>query len=353
MSGEVQAIRQQLTDARALCSTLGLLDGIRKPAKAGRGGWLVRCPACLDDAPPPCSVSPGKDGTLRCKCFSCDWTGDVLSLIAITRGLDVRADFRAVLGEAARLAGLDLVNLSEQRHRPEAPYQPLTYPNAFEVERLWQSAGAVSEDDAARSYLEGRAIDPGRVDLYDLARVLPAGAWAPSWAWCRGRSWSRSHRLILPVVDSLGQVRSLRAWHLPGDEKSEEAPKRTAPAGKATGGLVLACPTGRRMLELGRAPLYFGDDPITVVISEGEPDWLTWASRVSDANDDPPALLGVVSGSWSEVFAHRIPDGARVVIRTDDDATGDRYAADIKATLERRNVRILDRQRGARGQVAR
>lgn len=355
MTGNAAAIRAELTDARALCTALELFPkGWRKPARAGRGGWLVRCPWCnRGEDTPPCSVSLGPDGTLRAKCFSCDASGDALSLIAAVRGLDLRADFPAVLGEAARLAGVVLsLGPSSVRSAP-TNHGSMTYPDEGEVSALWQDAYPVEADDEARGYLEGRAIDVGMVDLYDLARVLQPWANAPRWARCRGKSWASSHRLILPVVDHLGVVRSLRAWRCSPQPPDDDTPKRTAPAGKALSGLVLACPVARWMLATGKAPSWATPKhPFDVLITEGEPDFLTWASRVSDSNPTPPAILGVVAGSWCDAIASRIPDDARVIVRTHQDATGDRYAAEIRESLAGRPLTLLRAKGGPRGEAA-
>jgi len=85
--------------------------------------------------------------------------------------------------------------------------------------------------------------------------------------------------------------------------------------------------------EMGRAMLAGHRAPSTIVIVEGEPDFL---SRCMVTGDPDVAVLGIVSGSWSQAMADRLPVGARVVIRTDTDQAGDRYAAEIAATLMRR-----------------
>jgi hypothetical protein len=229
-----------------------------------------------------------------------------------------------------------------------APLPAPSYPEASEVAELWASARPVETDAAAAAYLTGRAIDPGMVDLYQLARALPVDAPAPSWARCRGVSWSRSHRLILPVFDHSGAMRSLRAWRVDGE--NSDAPKRTAPAGKALAGLALACPVARRMLATGQAPSWASAGALEIIITEGEPDFLTWATQTSDADEAPPAVLGVVSGAWGEALAARIPDGARVLIRTHGDEAGARFSAAIVASLAGRNVALFDR--GDRGKAA-
>jgi hypothetical protein len=332
-------VRRALTDPRRLCSALGLFDGYR-PQRSGRGGWLVRCPNHREQTP-SCSVHLGPDGTVAVRCHGCGWSGDALTLVAKVLGLDSsRNDFPRVVEEAARIANVTPGTSSAPRRAAQAP-APLAYPDGAEVTALWAAAGPVDGDAEARAYLEGRGIDPGMVALYDLARVLPRGARAPSWARCRGRPWPESgHRLLFPMVDPSGEVRSLRAGLLAAP--TDDTPKRCAPAGKAMAGLVMACPVARWMLATGEAPSWFGAQPLDVVIAEGEPDWLTWAASVSDASEHPPAVLGVVACAWAEAFAVCIPDGARVIIRTHRDAAGDRYAAEIKRTLADRLVAFFD-----------
>jgi hypothetical protein len=346
---DAAGLRARLTDARALCTALDLFQGSggRKPHRAGPGGYLVRCPWCNGGKDtPPCSVTPGPDRTLRVKCFSCGEGGDALSLIAAAQGLDIRADFPAVLGEAARIAGA-APPVGPSRRRFVQETCSTSCPEEGEVSALWQNAYPIEADDEARAYLEGRAIDPGMVDLYDLARVLQTWASAPSWARCRGKSWTSTHRLILPVVDYLGAVRSLRAWRCSPQAPDDDTPKRVAPAGKSLSGLILACPEARRMLATGKAPSWASKGrPLDVVITEGEPDFLTWASRVSDADETPPVILGVVAGSWCDAIAARIPDGARVIVRTHQDPTGERYAAEVRESLAGRAVTLL-RAKGA------
>jgi hypothetical protein len=135
--------------------------------------------------------------------------------------------------------------------------------------------------------------------------------------------------VIVPVVDARGVMRSVRAIRV----KEAETPKRLPPCGHRAAGLVLANGGARRMLaeQLGDLP-----SPLRIVIVEGEPDYLTWATRFSDADEDAPVVLGVVSGSWTPEIATRIPWRARVVVWTHRDVAGDRYAANIAATLSAR-----------------
>lgn len=343
MGPDARAVRAALTDAHALCSALGLLAGHRRAP----GGVVIKCPDPRhSDRTPSCSVRRGPDGTLAARCFSCGWSGDALTLVAVARGLDLRADFSAVVELAADLAGG--VFVAGETLAGPLVVAPPSYPPAHEVERLWDTAELVAHDERARGYLAGRAIEPGFVDLYDLARVLPDDARCPGWACIRGRSWVQAgYRLVVPMVDYLGVVRSLRAWRLPDEGLDvgdvDALPKRLAPAKHSTVGLVMACPVARHMLATGAT------GPMRdVIIAEGEPDFMTWATSVNDASEAPPAVLGVVSAAWSDAIATRIPEGSRVLIRTHRDDAGDRYSRAIRESFNDYLIAVFDFPRGVK-----
>lgn len=100
---EVRDIRRRLADPGRVVAALGLGKGARPSTR----GVMVRCPA-HEDSTASCSVRAGKDGTIIAVCHGCQWRGDVLGLVAAVRGLDPRREFRRVLEEAARLAGVTL-----------------------------------------------------------------------------------------------------------------------------------------------------------------------------------------------------------------------------------------------------
>jgi len=93
-----------------------------------------------------------------------------------------------------------------------------------------------------------------------------------------------------------------------------------------------------RLLLAGEVPFWWSRRE--VVISEGLPDFLSWATNYSDADTDAPAVFGVTSGSWTPELAARIPDGCRVLIATHLDKAGDRYAEKITATFQSRNLEL-------------
>jgi hypothetical protein len=74
-------------------------------------------------------------------------------------------------------------------------------------------------------------------------------------------------------------------------------------------------------------------DPCDVLIAEGGPDFLAWATRWSDAAENAPAVFSVLAGSWTEAIAERVPDGSRVLVATHEDESGDEYARKVCETL--------------------
>ena len=123
-----------------------------------------------------------------------------------------------------------------------------------------------------------------------------------------------------------GSPRRLRARAI----DATTTPKSLAPSGYTVKGLVLADPLAQQLLG-GVCPSWW--QPRQVIVAEGEPDWLLWALRQPETDEQGPAVLGVEAGAWSPQIAARIPTGASVVIRTHHDEPGRRYAQQIAASL--------------------
>ncbi len=175
-----------------------------------------------------------------------------------------------------------------------------------------------------------------------VCRGLAVGTPTPSWAVYGRKTWVEAgHRLIVLMFDSDGQIRSVRGIRieltadadLPTDTTFNEArtaqaeriepPKRLPPKGHRADGLVMANRSAIRMLRRQVRPR-------TVIICEGEPDFLTRCSL-----NDEDVVLGIVSGSWGHdsAFAAAIPSGSDVHVLTHNDNAGDRYAADVSASI--------------------
>lgn len=325
-SNTAMEIRRTLADPRSVCRGLGLDEG----AIPQRRGLLIRCPWHIERTP-SCSVRLADDGTIGVRCFACDTTGDVLDLVAVVNQLDPTRHFPEVIRRAAALAGL----LPQDQQRPgrrqaaPPPSQP-SWPPRAEVEALWASCRFVVDDDEVAAWLRSRALDPAAVDALGLARALPVGAPLPRWARCQGAWWTEGgHRCILPMFDHCGDLRSVRARRL-----SSHNPKGAPPKGYRVAGVVMADSLARTILATGRRPSTWPQGaPLRIVVAEGEPDFLTWSTSFSDGDLTAPAVIGVVSGSWSSALAARVPSGSEIIIRTDHDEAGERYAGAIHDSL--------------------
>ena len=208
-------------------------------------------------------------------------------------------------------------------------------PPQHEVAAVWAASLPMSDAPEAAAWFTlryGRAASwsAQQADLWNLARVIPAGLRLPRWARSQGGPWTHTgHRIIFRLWDHTGQAVSLRARSTDGST----APKSLAPAGFSVKGLVLADPLAQQLLG-GISPTWWL--PRQVIIAEGEPDWLLWALRQREADEQGPAVLGVESGAWSPQIAARIPTGTSVVIRTHHDEPGRHYAQQIAASLHGR-----------------
>lgn len=211
-------------------------------------------------------------------------------------------------------------------HRRRPVDREPEYPPLDEVMHVWSTALPVDDEHAdgrCREWLEDRGLPANRW----CKSMVP---WSPSYPWIpravteRERSLEPSHRLVLPLYDRNGVVRSLR-WR----SLSTAQPKSLPPIGFQTAGLVLADDVGRDVL-MGRYDRW--DERVCVV--EGEPDFLTWATRPRGPKSW--ATFGVVPGSWTEGIANRIPSGCEVIIRTHHDDKGDGYAATVERSVQGR-----------------
>ena len=272
-------VRRALASVADVCAYLGI-----EKSKTEHGKWI-----CPQHGGGSLSLRV-KGGTIQARCFGCDFAGDALSLIAAARGLDVQRDFPEVLLEGARIGGLwPLVDelekgreggtvsraaLPVQRSTPAPRAKPLEhveevlYPDVGAVAALWAASSAVQDDAEVCVLLEGRALSPAEVDTFALARVLPPSPTPlPRWAGFKsGRSWrDAGYRLIVPLYDASGTMRSFRAWRV----GEGEGPKRVLPTGCKSAGLVFACPFAVALLEAG-SHVAGMPSKLRLVIAEGD-----------------------------------------------------------------------------------
>jgi hypothetical protein len=364
-------------------SWIDTAKGATVEAVAGELGLDVRrrafgpCPACGaerrggGDRRPPCGIGEGW------RCFACKVAGDALDLVArvvagarlreltLERMAEVRAWYAARGWCDPALGGPAAPVVA--RRAPAAPAEPApVYPPVAEVAALWSACAALTDvpwgyrgdgrwADPAVPWLEKRrGLSCRELGALDLARLLPLDPDAHPWpSWIprlgMGRAeWLQLYRLAVPMYDATGALRSLRfravtdvceptadglRWRAL-DVKGHQ--KALAATGSTVRGLTLADPVGRALLagELASAP-WDG----RVVVTEGEPDLWTWSTRKRRGmapNALTWAVLGVVSGSWTDDLAARVPSGCKVSVLTDNDPAGDKYAERIRRTLAKR-----------------
>ena len=195
--------------------------------------------------------------------------------------------------------------------------------------------------EKALRWLRGRGFTEQHITNitdHNLARILPDRASCPQWARFAGKYWNKQgYQLIFPAFNSVGEIASLRARKITNDP----GPKSIAPDGSGAfptaRNFIQANDLGQLLLQTGKKPEWWTKNvPIKIVVVEGEPDFLSWAARVSDADVHPLAVFGIWSGAWTEEIAARIPDGSRIIIRTDHDKAGSSYAEKVRSTLTNR-----------------
>lgn len=205
-------------------------------------------------------------------------------------------------------------------------------PHPADVTAAWVAALPIGEP----MMLGGKprpGIDWAEVARLDLARVWPEGGdhGLPAGFEYRRR---KGYRVALPLVNVKGELTSLKLRTV---EKREQARGPWVPwlqhaedfKPGAIKRLVFACPVARAMLRgEGR--------PEQVVITEGGPAWLAWASHRSR---EGVAVFGVFGGAWSAGIAQALPPSACVTIDTDDDGAGLTYAKKIETTIREHQPR--------------
>lgn len=214
------------------------------------------------------------------------------------------------------------------QHLVPRPTPPRRYLPSGELRDLVQRSRPVTEDRECYAWIEKeRGLDPHKIDLWRLARALPELP-LPKWAAFGSSPWSETgHRLLIPLYDHSGKLRSLKARAVRPHENKELAPQ-----GFPVSGLVMADIMGRRVLR-GEAPDWWRPE---FVVVEGGPDFLTWAHRQSDSTEGGPAVIGVFSGSWSDAIAAHFPTGSPVYLRGHTDASGASYMNTIVCSIAAR-----------------
>ena len=368
---DAREVRDALTDPRALCDALGLLDGPRSWARQARG-VIVRCP-WHDERTPSCSVYLGDDGTIAAKCHGCGASGDALSLVAAVSGLDPRRDFAAVLDEAARIAGVRLSSPSTGYTSTRPAPAPRPAPAARErgLEPLGDDAFAeladallelcpVEGEADALAYLEDRgvaalatgwgALPADRDRIAAVRDALVARFGRETWLRCglahgdgpRAGDWLfAEHRLVIPwrAAGVSGSVLSLQRRLLRAPSSPRE-PKYIVTRGRAAP-VPFGCEDA--LEELGEG--------VEVCVVEGALDAL--AMRLLARRARRARAVVAIPGveHWAKHLAQlgALARGRVAVVALDADAAGERHVGELAAELVKAGATRVVRSRPTAG----
>lgn len=143
------------------------LLGLRVSRRSRADRAVVSCPWHSPDRSPSCAIAL-RAGRVVAYCHACHEGGDLLALVAAVRGLDTRADFGAVVREAAELLGVR-DDGQQQRSGPPRRRDP-AQDLAAAIDRAaddWLSGRSVSRVDVAT--IEGSTMPVRRQALRLLA----------------------------------------------------------------------------------------------------------------------------------------------------------------------------------------
>ena len=361
---DAREVRYALADPHRLCDALGLLEGPRSYQRQARG-LLVRCP-WHDENTPSCSVYRGDDGTIAVKCHGCGASGDALALVAVRSGLDPRRDFREVLREGARLAGIRLASLDDAPTSPRpvplprptpAPRDDGPAPLADDVfAELADALLALCPLDVeALAYLEGRGVLPfarhwgalpaDRGQLAEVREALTArfglDVWMSSGLARRDGAWLYAgHRLLIPwrAPGVAGSVLSLQRRTLGAQREGE-------PKYITTRGRPMRAPYGCEdaLEELGEG--------VELAIVEGAMDVLAMRvlARRAGLQRAAVGIPGVEHWAKCADTLGALARGRVAVVALDADAAGERHVSELADALAKAGAVRVVRSRPSTG----
>lgn len=325
--GEVERIK-----AAVNCRELAEHLGIEIASRAGRE-WTARC---FDpDAHPHGDRTPSLSiGPKLFHCHGCGAGGDCFNLVEQLEGLD----FKASLAWLRRYAGTDAGTTATARpaRRRERP-AGISPERVEAMTAIWELVEPLALTKAAKRWLQGRGIGP------ETAHALG----------CRDFGWPDTLDKIRAAVEGLSldlgdglkwvglhNEHGRLWWPLRGDTRAAGLAVPVFTPGHAAPmawrwrfyqpvvfgpGLVLPI---KSMAQpgIGPAPLLglrtCGELPAvgearTVIICEGEPDWLS----LHDAAGGRAAVLGLcaTAGTWEPEWTEYLDGARRIVVMVHDD----------------------------------
>lgn len=295
-----------------------------------RGRWM-HARRCGETDHGSDAFAISRDG--KWHCHSCDKGGDLLLLLALGEGIDIKADFPRVLALAAAIAGVDDGNEFGAPAKPKAPDRPPAAPlpplperislakrrAAWVWNRLYNDVDSVTD-----AYLRSRGVDPLAVRKREEIRTTPLKIPRPDQSASdelKALWWTMGARrgalaIVVPVrsVDDGAPV-DLRARRI---EPEEGQPKIIGMVGGVTSAPAERGKT-RQLVGCYGNPHAIDSD--TVVIVEGLMDYLTalavWPNaQVLGAVE--AGSLGLVTGHAARALAARDSTSRLLIVEQAD-----------------------------------
>lgn len=352
---------RQVREAPIMCDPFRLCEALNLVPDAGRGrtwfdyganGIAVPCP-WHHEATGSCSVRRASDGTVAVHCFGCGVSGDALSLVAVTHGLEPRAQFRAVLETAASIAGVNLStpyvsHAPALRPKPAPPPEPVPVDDGGAMDAIADVLRRVAPLDGqpdVAAYVEARGLARAASGWYALpatameldtvrdmiVRAVGDAAWLRSGLCAAdgpnaGRWTFAQHRLVIPWCAPNGAVTTLQ--------------RRPIIALDGVGKYVFArdhrpvCPWG--WYEATETM----DGETVLAITEGAVDAASFDALHTGHNWRAVGIPGVDGwrASWAQLFR-----GRGVFVAFDADKAGDAKAPTVAAMLYEAGAQVVER----------
>ena len=193
----------------------------------------------------------------------------------------------------------------------------MKYPPSEDVRALVRQAYAIDSPacTAIAVWMKKLGVSPSLHASLGTSMALPTDAILPPGVTHKGKPWvSLGLRLIAPLCDTEGMLRNVVAQGI-GDCYQGAAVLN----GANCEGLVVACPSTRRML-MGRGTLS------KLVVVDNCCSWLKMIDR-NHRDHGVVGAIGLLPGSWTVPLGQKIPSGCQVIFAPNVTVSTDRLRA--------------------------
>jgi DNA primase len=226
----IEMLRMALVMLVPLLMELGLADGMSHQPN----GVFIRCP-WHNERTPSCSITI-RGGVICVRCFGCEVTGDVFTLIAKAYDLDLRVDFVRVIERAHELA-TKLASATTNAPSDLVDPAATTLVSAGLLEHgPLRACKDVCEHLRARRLLDAAMAEgwgalpfPNHAVVNAVVTKVGADAWCASGLSREGQLTFPLHRLLIPWRNEHGEVSTIQRRTLEQDDRKYVFPRGRGP----------------------------------------------------------------------------------------------------------------------------